>query len=84
MRVAIASSLAVIFFNSISSMYSHYKLNNIDILVIKKWFSGIIAGSICGALFASFINGSMLIIFFVIKENNLLINLILLFSIYLS
>jgi len=77
MRVAIASSLAVIFFTSISSMYSHYKLNNINILILKKWFIGVIAGSICGALFASFINGSMLVIFFVIIASFISLNMLL-------
>jgi len=84
MRVAIASSLAVIFFTSISSMYSHYKLNNIDILIIKKWFSGVIAGSICGALFASFINGNMLVIFFVIIASFIAINMLLNINIVIS
>ena len=77
MRVAIASSLAVIFFTSISSIYSHYKLNNIDILIIKKWFSGVITGSICGALFASFINGNILVIFFVIIASFVAFNMLL-------
>ena len=52
MRVAIASSLAVIFFTSISSMYSHYKLN-------------------------SFINGNMLVIFFVIIASFVALNMLL-------
>ena len=68
MHVAIASSLGVIFITSLSSMYAHYKLNNIDANVVKKWFIGVVSGSICGALFASFINGSMLIIIF--RANN--------------
>ena len=32
MHVAIASSLGVIFITSLSSMYAHYKLNNIETL----------------------------------------------------
>ena len=41
MHVAIASSLGVICITSISSIYAHYKLNNIEIDVLKKWFIGI-------------------------------------------
>ena len=84
MRVAIASSLAVIFITSLSSIYSHYKLNNIDMLIIKKWFTGVIAGSICGALFASFINGDMLIIFFVVIASLIAINMFLDINIVLA
>lgn len=84
MRVAIASSLAVIFITSLSSIYSHYKLNNIDMLIIKKWFTGVIAGSICGALFASFINGNMLIIFFVVIASLIAINMFLDINIVLA
>ena len=53
MRVAIASSLGVIMITSLSSMYSHYKLKNVDIDIIKKWFGGIIIGSISGVIFCS-------------------------------
>ena len=50
MRVAIASSIGVICINSISSIYAHYKLGNIEIEVLKKWYIGIVLGSIFGAI----------------------------------
>ena len=53
MHVAIASSIGVICVNSISSVYAHYKLGNIEIEVLKKWYIGVVLGSILGALFAS-------------------------------
>ena len=37
MHVAVASSLGIIVFTSISSILSHIKLNNVDYYVIKKW-----------------------------------------------
>ena len=64
MHVAIASSLGVICITSLSSIYAHYKLKNIEVDVIKKWFVGIILGSIFGAIIASSINGNILVIIF--------------------
>lgn len=65
MHVSVASSLGVIVFTSISSILSHFKLGNIDNEVIKKWFLGIIAGSILGTFLASLINGEILVLIFV-------------------
>ena len=65
MHVAIASSLGVIVFTSLSSIYSHIKFQNIDFYVIKKWFLGIITGSLIGSYCASLINTYYLIIIFV-------------------
>ena len=64
MHVAIASSLGVICITSLSSIYAHYKLKNIEVDVIKKWFTGVILGSIFGAFFASSMNGNVLVIIF--------------------
>ena len=64
MHVAIASSLGVIFITSLSSMYAHYKLKNIDANVVKKWFIGVVFGSIFGAIFASSIDGNILVVIF--------------------
>ena len=77
MHVAIASSLGVIFFTSLSSIYSHYKLNNIDLDVIKKWFIGVVFGSIFGAIFASSINGNILVIIFVVIASIVAISMFL-------
>ena len=65
MHVSVASSLAVIVFTSISSIRSHLKLKNIENKVIKKWFSGIILGSLIGAFLASSIKGEILILIFI-------------------
>jgi len=65
MHVSVASSLAVIVFTSISSIKSHYKLDNIDNKVIKKWFFGIIIGSFLGSFLASEIKGEILVLIFV-------------------
>ena len=43
MHIAIASSLGVICITSLSSIYAHYKLKNIEVDVIKKWFIGVIS-----------------------------------------
>ena len=64
MHVSVASSLAVIVLTSISSIRSHYKLNNIDSRVIKKWAVGIILGSLLGSFIASKINGEFLVLIF--------------------
>ena len=77
MRVAIASSLGVIMITSLSSMYSHYKLRNIDLDIIKKWFGGIIVGSISGVIFANSVDGNILVIIFVIIASIVAINMIL-------
>tara|TARA_Y100000590_G_scaffold435517_1_gene555033 strand:+ start:2326 stop:3153 length:828 start_codon:yes stop_codon:yes gene_type:complete len=65
MHLAIASSLGVIFFTSLSSMRSHFFLGNVDKSILKKMIFGIILGSILGSLFGSTINGEILIIIFI-------------------
>ena len=66
MHVAVASSLGVICFTSISSIRSHIKLKNTNLEIVKKWAIGIVIGSIFGSLSASFISGEKLVIIFVI------------------
>ena len=77
MHVAIASSLGVISITSLSSIYAHYKLKNIEVDVIKKWFVGIILGSIFGAIIASSINGNILVIIFGILASIVAISMFL-------
>ena len=84
MHVAIASSLGVIFITSLSSMYAHYKLKNIEVDVIKKWFTGIILGSIFGAFFASSMNGNVLVIIFGIIASTVAISMFLNIKIVLA
>ena len=64
-HVAIASSLGIIVFTSISSIRSHIQLNNVDYNVIKKWFIGIISGAVIGSCIASLIDGELLILIFI-------------------
>ncbi len=66
MHVAIASSLGVICFTSISSIRSHLKLKNTNLNIVKKWTLGIVLGSILGSLSASFISGETLVMIFII------------------
>ena len=66
MHVSVASSLTIILFTSISSILSHAKLKNIDIKVIKKWFLGIMTGSLIGSFLASKIQGEILVLIFAI------------------
>ncbi len=66
MHVAIASSLGVICFTSISSIRSHVKFKNTNMIIVKKWAIGIITGSIVGSIAASSISGQSLVILFVI------------------
>ena len=84
MHVAIASSLGVICITSLSSIYAHYKLKNIEVDVIKKWFVGIILGSIFGAIIASSINGNILVIIFGILASTVAISMFLNINFFLA
>lgn len=66
MHISIASSLTIILFTSISSIRSHLKLKNIDIKVVKRWFLGIMTGSLIGSFLASKIQGEILVLIFII------------------
>lgn len=57
MHVAIASSLGVIFITSLSSMYAHYKLKNIEVDVIKKWLYAVISEIRPGCSFCPGLSG---------------------------
>ena len=46
MHIAIASSLGIICFTSISSIRTHLKLKNVNLVIVRKWVPGIIAGSL--------------------------------------
>ncbi len=65
MHIAVASSLGIIFFTSISSVRSHIKLKNVDFSIIKKWYLGIITGSILGSFLASLVKGETLVLIFI-------------------
>jgi len=84
MHVAIASSLGIICITSLSSINAHYKLKNIEVNVIKKWFIGVILGSIFGAVFASFINGNVLVIIFGVIVSIIAISMFLNINIVLA
>ena len=66
MHIAVASSLGVICFTSLSSIRSHIKLKNTNLHIVKKWAFGIVLGSIFGSLSASLISGENLVIIFVV------------------
>ncbi len=78
MHIAVASSLGVISFTSISSIRSHLKLKNTNLTTVKKWAIGIVLGSALGSFSASLISGEKLVIIFVILA--LLISMNMLFQ----
>ena len=65
MHTAVASSLGVICFTSISSIRSHLNLGNTNLQIVRKWFPGIVTGSISGSLLASIISGEILVVIFI-------------------
>ena len=65
MHISVASSLGVIILTSISSIFSHFKLKNIEIEIVKNWFFGTIFGSVFGAFLSSAISGDSLVIIFI-------------------
>ena len=76
MHVAVASSLGVICFTSISSIRSHLKLKNTNLNIVKKWALGIVLGSVLGSLSASYISGENLVIIFVVLAFLISINML--------
>ena len=64
MHLAVGTSLAIIFPTSLISSYTHYKLGNVDLNLLK--YSGIFLaiGIIFGAIFTSNINTQKLLIIF--------------------
>ena len=66
MHIAIASSLGVICFTSISSIRSHIKLRNVNFSILRKWSPGIVLGSILGSYGASLISGQVLVNIFIL------------------
>ena len=83
-HVAIASSLGVIFLTSISSIYAHYKLDNIKFHIVRKWSIGIILGSFIGAIFASSVSGNFLILVFCLIASFVAISMFLNFNVVFS
>ncbi|MBT3901248.1 MAG: sulfite exporter TauE/SafE family protein [Pelagibacteraceae bacterium] len=65
MHIAIASSLGVICFTSISSIRSHIKLKNVNFIILRTWVPGIVLGSIIGSYSASIISGDILVNIFI-------------------
>ena len=75
MHVAIASSLGIICFTSISSIRSHISLGNVDNIIVRKWVLGIIIGSLLGSYLATNISGEILVIIFVLLAIAIAINM---------
>ena len=65
MHIAIASSLGVICFTSISSIRTHIKLKNVNFITLRNWVPGITFGSIAGSYSASIISGEVLVNIFI-------------------
>ena len=65
MHIAIASSLGVICFTSISSIRTHLKLKNVNFKILRTWVPGIVLGSLAGSYSASIISGEVLVNIFI-------------------
>ena len=65
MHIAIASSLGIICFTSISSIRTHIKLNNVNYAILRSWAPGIALGSLIGSYSASLISGEILVNIFI-------------------
>lgn len=65
MHIAIASSLGIICFTSISSIRTHIKLNNVNYVILRSWAPGIALGSLIGSYSASLISGEILVNIFI-------------------
>ncbi len=66
LHAALATSLSIMIFTSISSVYAQQKRKNIDWKIVKQIIIGIIPGTFLGTFIAPFINGLYLTIFFTI------------------
>lgn len=55
MHMALATSLACIIITSGSSAFNHYRMNNIDMFVVKFLIPGVILGGFGGSFVAEFI-----------------------------
>ena len=66
MHVAIASSLGIICFTSLSSIRSHIKLQNVNFNILRTWVPGIVLGSLIGSYSASVISGEILVDIFIL------------------
>lgn len=65
-HMAVATSLMTIIITSMSSIFAHWRLGNISLLVVRRLVPGLIIGGFGGALLASLISGEKLQIFFAI------------------
>ncbi len=64
MKYAEGTSLSIMIFTSISTIYSHYKRNNILFDIFKKIVIWIVLGTILGAVIAHFVKAEFLEILF--------------------
>ncbi|CAM3010363.1 sulfite exporter TauE/SafE family protein [Vibrio rarus] len=55
MQMALATSLACIIITSSSSAFNHYRVNNVDVFVVKFLIPGIILGGFIGSFVAEFL-----------------------------
>lgn len=59
MLLATGTSLAIIVPTSLSSAYSHYRRNQVDLKILRLWSPFILTGALFGALSASYIGGNV-------------------------
>lgn len=64
MAMALATSLACIVPTAVSSSYSHYKKNHVQLIILKRWWLGILIGTILGAQVINYWRSPYLILYF--------------------
>lgn len=60
MHTAVGTSLMTITLTSLSSIYAHHKLGNINWLVVKRLVVGLVVGGLVGAYFATMLTSQFL------------------------
>ncbi|WP_420420643.1 sulfite exporter TauE/SafE family protein [Simkania sp.] len=68
MHLAIGTSLAAMIFNSLSSVYSHYRKKGVIFDIVKPMALGVVVGSFLGAMIAKVLPGHLLQIIFGVFE----------------
>ncbi len=73
MHAAVATSLSIMFINSIYGLYKHNKSSRINWEIVKLFSIFIISGALIGSFASSYLSNSVILIFFVIFLGYILI-----------
>ncbi len=66
MHVSVATSLSIMFINSIYGVYKHNRECRINWKIVKLFFPFIVSGALIGSFVSSYLSNSVILIFFVI------------------